>query len=83
MSVSLLHEDHYNSHYICAAIEYGLGNFKVALEQIQKAIENSDDHVVKHFYLRGLINGVMGKTKDAFVDFSNVLSLGKELKEKS
>jgi len=30
-----------------------------------------------------LINGVLGKTKEAFVDFSNVLSLGKELKEKS
>jgi hypothetical protein len=52
----------------------------VALQQIEKAIENSDDHVVKHFYLRGLINGVLGKTKEAFIDFSNVLSLGKELK---
>jgi hypothetical protein len=46
-------------------------------------VEKSDDHVIKHFYLRGLIHGVTGKTKEAFIDFSNVLSLGKELKEKS
>jgi hypothetical protein len=50
------------------------------LDQIEKAIEKSDEHVIKHFYLRGLINGILGKTKEAFVDFSNVLSLGKELK---
>lgn len=52
------------------------------MEHIEKAIEQSDDHVIKHFYLRGLVHGIMDKTKEAFVDFSNVLSLGKELKEK-
>lgn len=59
---------------------YGLGRFSEALEAIEKAIDKSDDHVIKHFYLRGLIHGVVGKTKEAFIDFSNVLSLGKELK---
>ena len=76
-------ETNYNSYYICAAVEYGLGNFKSALAHVEKAIEISDDHVIKHFYLRGLIHGVIGKPREAFIDFSNVLSLGKELKEKS
>lgn len=73
-------QDNYNSHYLCSAIMYGLGRFSEALEAIEKAIDKSDDHVIKHFYLRGLIHGVVGKTKEAFIDFSNVLSLGKELK---
>lgn len=81
--VALDQEDNYNSHYLCGAILYGLGRFSEALGAVQRAIEKSDDHVIKHFYLRGLIHGVLGRTKEAFIDFSNVLSLGKELKQKS
>ena len=80
MNKALTHESNYNSHYLCAAIEYSLGNLKSAFLNIEKAIELSDDHVIKHFYLRGLINGVSGKNREAYIDFSNVLSLGKELK---
>lgn len=77
IGLALEKEEHYNSHYLCSAILYILGNFEESLEQVEKAIEKSDEHVIKHFYLRGLIHGVLGKTKEAFVDFSNVLSLGK------
>ena len=83
MTSALAQEDHYNSHYLASAIHYGLGDFKEALQHVDRAIENSDEHVIKHFYLRGLIHGVLGKTREAFVDFSNVLSLGKEIKDKS
>ena len=83
MNKALDHEENCNFRYLTAAIEYGLGNQKSALENIEKAIESSDDHVIKHFYLRGLIHGILGRTREAFIDFSNVLSLGKDLKEKS
>jgi hypothetical protein len=39
--------------------------------------------VIKHFYLRALIKAAMEKYKDSYHDFNNVLSLVKDLKEKS
>lgn len=56
-------EDNSNSHYLIATIYYNIGDQNKALEHIEKAIEQSDDHVIKHFYLRGLIHGIMGKIR--------------------
>lgn len=79
---ALAKEDNSNSHYLCAAILYTMESCEEALEHIEEAIKKSDDHVIKHFYLRGLIHGSLEKNRDAYVDFSNVLSLGKELRDK-
>lgn len=52
------------------------------MSDIEKAADKSDDHVIKHFYLRALVYAAMGKYKEALGDFSNTISLMKDLKEK-
>lgn len=37
---------------------------------------------MKHFYLRALIKGMMGKYEEALTDFNNVLTLAKDSKDK-
>jgi tetratricopeptide (TPR) repeat protein len=63
-------------------IYYSLERYKEAWEDIEKAVDKSDDHVIKHFYLRALIYAGLGKYKESLGDFSNTVSLMKDLREK-
>lgn len=53
----------YNSYFLRAVINYSIGLHSEAWEDIEKAVDKSDDHVIKHFYLRALIYAGMGKYK--------------------
>lgn len=59
---------------------YILKDYQSALIQLEQAIEGSDVHVLKHFYLRALINAMQEKYQECFTDLNNVLSITKELK---
>ena len=79
---ALAREDNPNFHYLAAAILYSIRSTNAALGHLQQAIDLADDHVPKHFYLRGLVHAITGNTQQAYVDFTNVLSLGREAREK-
>lgn len=56
-------EGNWNCSFIRATIYYTLGDYDKALSDIEKAIDKSDDHVIKHFYLRALIYAAIDKFK--------------------
>ena len=82
MQQALNKEDNQNWHYLAAAILYNLHQNTSALSHLQQAIDLADDHIPKHFYLRGLVHAITGNTQQAYVDFTNVLNLGREAREK-
>jgi hypothetical protein len=45
---------------LAACIEFELGDLNNALENVDKAMEKSEDHVMKHLYLRALIMALKG-----------------------
>lgn len=53
-------EANHNIHYICACILYELGDFDEALENIEKAMNKSEEHIMKYLYLHAMIKGMMG-----------------------
>ncbi len=63
-------------------VEYILKDYQSALAHLEQAIEGSDVHVLKHFYLRAMINAMQEKYQECYTDLNNVMSISKELKEK-
>jgi hypothetical protein len=59
-----------------------MGEFDEALENVEKAIDKSEEHSMKHLYLKAMIHGMMGMVKEALKGFYNVLSVLGSLKEK-
>lgn len=49
---------------------------------MEQAIDKSDDHVMKHFYLRAMVRAMQGKVHEAYTDLNNVISIHKDLKDK-
>ena len=43
-----------------ASILFELGDIDDALSNVEKAMEKSEDHVMKHLYLKALIMGLKG-----------------------
>jgi Tfp pilus assembly protein PilF len=44
---------------------FELGDLDSALENVEKAMEKSEEHVMKHLYLRALIMALKGEHKEA------------------
>lgn len=50
-----------------------------ALENVDKAIEKSEDNVPKYFYIRGVIFAMEGNFKQAISDLTTCLSLDEKM----
>lgn len=51
-------EQNFNYFYLSALVLYILKDYQSASVQLEQAIEGSDVHVLKHFYLRAMINAM-------------------------
>lgn len=45
-------------------------------------MDKSEEHVMKHLYLRGLIKAHQGEYKEAYKGFCNVMGVHSEIKER-
>lgn len=61
ISKGLEKEQNFNYFYLSALVLYILKDYEGALAQLEQAIEGSDVHVLKHFYLRAMINAMQQK----------------------
>ena len=59
--------------YLLAALSYELGHFEPGLKTIRKAIEASDDHTVKHYYLKANLKVALDLHSEAINDYSNAI----------
>jgi tetratricopeptide (TPR) repeat protein len=59
--------------YVLATINYELGQYESGLKLVRKAIEVSDDHTIKHYYLKANLKLMLGMVAEAISDFSNAI----------
>lgn len=59
--------------YILAAINYELSQYESGLKLIRKAIDASDDHTIKHYYLKANLKIMMEMHQEAISDYTNAI----------
>jgi len=56
---------------VLATINYELSQYEAGLKLIRKAIDVSDDHTIKHYYLKANLKCMLGMVPEAISDYSN------------
>ncbi|CAD8053664.1 unnamed protein product [Paramecium sonneborni] len=64
-----------NLYYIRSIVKCFLGQVNEALQDIESAIQKSEDNVAKYFYFRGIVFGILKQYKHSLNDFSICLTL--------
>lgn len=59
--------------YILSVISYELDQYEAGLKAIRKAIEASDDHTIKHYYLKANLKVMLDMHAEAVNDYSNAI----------
>lgn len=59
--------------YILAAINYELSQYESGLKLIRKAIDSSDDHTIKHYYLKANLKLMLEMETEAIHDYTNAI----------
>lgn len=62
-------------------IHYELQRYDSALNYIRQAIELSDDHMIKHYYLKANMKLLLGRYEEAIKDYSNAVTVFKEVEK--
>ncbi len=72
--------ENYEILYILSAIYYELREYELCLKHIREAIEYSEEHMVKYYYLKANAKLLLGRYEEAIKDYSNAEAVFNEQK---
>lgn len=70
-----------NLYYVRGMIKAYMRRYTGAINDLDKAIDKSEDNVVDHFYLRGILQAQQMRMKQAIKDFSTCIHFNKDYRQ--